>query len=120
VFTWAIQLSISSTYDNPLLVIFLIRIMGGGVQFGPLGTSANNWPIVPALGDYEDGEFGGMIIGRRNRSIRRKPAPVPICPSQIPHDLTGREPGPPGGKPASNSFSYGTASPLSKLDTIFK
>jgi hypothetical protein len=36
-----------------------------------------------ALGDYEDGEFGGMMIGRGNRSIHRKPAPVPLCPSQL-------------------------------------
>jgi hypothetical protein len=27
-------------------------------------------------------------IGRGNRSTRRKPAPVPLCPPQIPHDLT--------------------------------
>jgi hypothetical protein len=24
---------------------FLIRLVGGGVQLGPLGTSANDWPI---------------------------------------------------------------------------
>jgi hypothetical protein len=29
-----------------------------------------------------------MRIGRRNRSTRRKPAPVPLCPPQISHDLT--------------------------------
>jgi hypothetical protein len=29
-----------------------------------------------------------MKIGRGNRSTRRKSAPVPHCPSQIPHDLT--------------------------------
>jgi hypothetical protein len=62
---------------------------------GPLGTSATNWPIVPAPGDYDDGEFGGMMIVKGNRSTRRKPAPVPLCPPQIPHHLTGREPGPP-------------------------
>jgi hypothetical protein len=28
-----------------------------GVQQGPLGTSATEWPIVPAPGDYDDGEF---------------------------------------------------------------
>jgi hypothetical protein len=67
---------------------------GRGVQLGPLGTSATNWPIVPAPGDKDNGEFGGMMIGRGNRSTRRKPAPVPLCPSQIPHDQTGREPGP--------------------------
>jgi hypothetical protein len=30
-----------------------------------------------------------MRIGRRNRSTRRKPTPVPFYPPQIPHDLTG-------------------------------
>jgi hypothetical protein len=34
------------------------------------------------------GAVGGMKIGRRNRSTRRKPAPVPLCPPQIPHNLT--------------------------------
>jgi hypothetical protein len=38
-----------------------IGIVGGGVQLGPLGTAATNRPIVPAPGDYEDGEIGGMI-----------------------------------------------------------
>jgi hypothetical protein len=27
---------------------------------------ATDWPIVLALGDYDDGEFGGMKIGRGN------------------------------------------------------
>jgi hypothetical protein len=51
---------------------------------GPLGTAATYRPIVPAPGDYDDGEIGG-IIGRGNRSTRRKPAPVPLCPPQTPH-----------------------------------
>jgi hypothetical protein len=58
--------------------------VGGGVQLGPLGTAVSNRPIVPAPGDYDDGEIGGMI-GRGNRSTRRKPAPAPLCPPQIPH-----------------------------------
>jgi hypothetical protein len=33
-------------------------------------------------------EVGGIIIGRGNRNIRRKPAPVPLCSPQIPYDLT--------------------------------
>jgi hypothetical protein len=68
--------------------------VGGGVRLVSLGTSATNWPTVPAPGDYEDEEFGGMMIGRGNRSTRRKPAPMSFYPPQIPHDLTGREPGP--------------------------
>jgi hypothetical protein len=53
-------------------------------KLGPLCTSATEWPIVPTPGDYDDGEFGGMKIGRENRSTRRKPAPAPLCPPQIP------------------------------------
>jgi hypothetical protein len=39
---------------------------------------------MSAPGDYDNGEIGGMI-GSGNRSTRRKPAPVPLCPPQIPH-----------------------------------
>jgi hypothetical protein len=56
---------------------------------GSLGTTATNRPIVPAPGDYDDGEIGGMI-GRGNRSTWRKPAPVPVCPQQTPHDAWTR------------------------------
>jgi hypothetical protein len=68
---------------------------GGGVQLGPLGTAANNRPIVPAPGDYDDREIGGIMIGRENRNTRRKPDPMPLCPLQIPHALQRREPGAP-------------------------
>jgi hypothetical protein len=47
-----------------------------------------------------------MLIGKGNRSTRRKSAPVPLYPPQIPHDLTGREPGP---QRWEASLSYGTA-----------
>jgi hypothetical protein len=59
--------------------------VGGGAQLGPLVTAATNRPIVPAPGDYVDGEIGGMMIARGDRSIRRKPAQVPLCSPQIPH-----------------------------------
>jgi hypothetical protein len=64
----------------------------GGVQLGPLDTSATNWPVVLASGNYADGEFGGMVIGKQNRSTRRKPTTVLFRPPQIPHDLTRRQP----------------------------
>jgi hypothetical protein len=48
------------------------------------------WPIVPAPGvsdsDGDCGETGVIKIGRGNRSTRRRPAPAPLCPPQIPHD----------------------------------
>jgi hypothetical protein len=37
---------------------------------------------------YDDcGAIGGIRIDRGNQSTQRKPAPVPLCPPQIPHDL---------------------------------
>jgi hypothetical protein len=53
----------------------LIRLVAGGVQLGPLSTAATEWPIVPVLGDYEEGEYGGMKFGSLNRSTRKKNTP---------------------------------------------
>jgi hypothetical protein len=53
------------------------------------------------MDEDECGAVGGMIV-RRNRSTRRKPASVPLCPPQIPHDLIRRD-----GKPATN-YNYNT------------
>jgi hypothetical protein len=48
---------------------------------GPLGTAVTPSLFVPAPGDCEDGEVGGMNgFGMGNRSTRRKPAPTPFCP----------------------------------------
>jgi hypothetical protein len=84
--------------------------VGGGAQLGPLGTAATNTPIVPAPGDYDDGETGGMMIGRGNRSTRRKPVQVPLCPPQTPHACPDANVGRRGGKPATNHLSYGVPS----------
>jgi hypothetical protein len=54
------------------------------VQTGSTRHVGHFWPIVPAPGDCEDGEVGGMnSFGRGNRSSRRKPAPTTLCPPQI-------------------------------------
>jgi hypothetical protein len=39
----------------------LIGIVEGEVQLGPFGTVAATRPIVPAPGDHDNGEIGGMI-----------------------------------------------------------
>jgi hypothetical protein len=76
---------------------------------GPLGTAATNRSIVPAPGNYNDGEIVEMMTGKGNRSTRRKPAPVPLCPPQVPHACPDANPGLRGEKPATNCLSYGTA-----------
>jgi hypothetical protein len=80
-------------------------------RWSPIASTrhcGHQWLIVPAPGDYDDGEIGGMI-GMGNRSTRRKPAPVPLCPPQTPHAVRTRTPGRRGGKLATNSLSYGMA-----------
>jgi hypothetical protein len=50
-------------------------------------------PLLPASGDREDGELGGMnCFGRGNRSTRRKPVPTSLYPLLA---RPGSEPGPP-------------------------
>jgi hypothetical protein len=68
-----------------LIIIFIIV---SGVRLSPLGTAATTGLLYQPqmIDDGDCGEIGGMKIGRGNRSIRRKPAPAPLCPPQIPHD----------------------------------
>jgi hypothetical protein len=59
------------------------------LTMSPLGTSATVGLLYqPRMSDDDYGAVGGIRIGRGNRSTRRKPAPVPLCPPHIPHDLT--------------------------------
>jgi hypothetical protein len=82
-----------------------------GIQLGPLGTAATNMSIVPPPGDYDDGEIGGMMIGRwtkvpgenlpQCRFLRHKPHM--LCPDANPDRRDG--------EPATNRLNYGTTSP---------
>jgi hypothetical protein len=92
---------------------FFFVVSLGGVRLSPLGTSATVGLLYqPRMIDDDYAANGGMRLGRGNWSTRRKPAPVPLYPPQIPHDL-GSSPGRRGGKPATNRLSYGTAPPWS-------
>jgi hypothetical protein len=73
---------------------FLIGIVEGGVQLGPLCTPATNRRVVPASGDYDNGEIARMT-GRKTEVHGENLPPVPLCPPQTPYALPGREPGPP-------------------------
>jgi hypothetical protein len=68
--------------------IFFFNYWWGGTK--SLGTAATSGLLYKPQMIHEDdcGAIGGMKIGRGNRSTRRKPAPAPLCPPQIPHDQT--------------------------------
>jgi hypothetical protein len=58
------------------------------------GDSSLQGLCVSTPRDCEDGEVGGMNgFGRGNWSTRRKPAPTPLCPPQIPLARPRREHG---------------------------
>jgi hypothetical protein len=70
----------------PLLKYYDFFYLRGGA----LGTAGTTGLFFQPrmIGDGDCGEIGGMKIGSGNRSTRRKPAPAPLCPPQIPHDYT--------------------------------
>jgi hypothetical protein len=59
------------------------------VRLSPTGTAATTGMYQARMIDDGDCEaVGGIRIGRGNRSSRSKPAPAPLCQSEIPHDQT--------------------------------
>jgi hypothetical protein len=90
---WSVLLSkVTHSSAQPInkecMYYFFIIISGVGLS--PLGSAATSGLLYkPQMIDEGDcGAVGGMKIGRGNRSTRRKPAPAPLCPPQIPHDQT--------------------------------
>jgi hypothetical protein len=74
-------------------------IISSGI-LSPLGTAV---AFVPAAVDDDCGAVGGMRIGRGNR---RKHAPVPLCPPQIPRSEPASNPGRRGGNPQLLLMEY--------------
>jgi hypothetical protein len=87
------------------------KISWGGVRLSPLGTSATNWPTVPA----PNGTWWSMYSSRWNDNWQGKPKywekNYPSATfSTIDHTLPdlGSNLGRRGGKPATNRLSYGS------------
>jgi hypothetical protein len=104
---WAWSSNPGRRGGNPATLFFLIAIVRGGVQLGPLGTAATNRPTVPDPGDYDNGESGGMI-GKGNRSYSEKTCPSAALSTTKPACCPDANPGRRDGKPATNRLSYGT------------
>jgi hypothetical protein len=76
-------------FNGTLSTCFFIIL--SGVRLCLIGTAATIGLLYqPRMVDDGDCRaIGGMKIGRGNRSIWRRPAQMPLCPPQIPHDETG-------------------------------
>jgi hypothetical protein len=78
----------SEKYEHLSFKFFFIIV--SGVRLSPLGIAATTGLLYQPqmIDDGDCGEIGGMKIGRGNPNTRRKPAPAPLCPPQIPHNQT--------------------------------
>jgi hypothetical protein len=65
------------------LIFFFFKFHGVGWD-SPLGTAATVWHTVPAADEI----WWWLWSIRWNEKWQGKPAPVPLCPPQIPHVLT--------------------------------
>jgi hypothetical protein len=68
---------------------FYVEFLGGGARLSALGTRATIWPVVPD----SDGKLRYVWSSRWNDwqgklKCSEKPVSVPLCPPQIPHDVT--------------------------------
>jgi hypothetical protein len=95
-------------YSSENVIIFLIGIVRSGVQFGLLGTAASNRPIVPAPGDYDEGDNGRMI-GMGKPKYSEKTCPIAALSNTNPTCCPDANPGRRSRKLASNRLSYDTA-----------
>jgi hypothetical protein len=105
---------------SPFLPFFYSNNGGrGGVQLDPLGALVTNWPIVRGTGEYEVGEFSGMMIGGETEVLGENLPQYHLVHHKSHMTWSGANPGRRGGWPATNRLSYGTASILVYFDSIF-
>jgi hypothetical protein len=111
-FSWFSSVPTGKLWPSTSVTPRFSLIILSGVRLSPLGTSATNWPIVPAPDDR-----WWVWSSRWNDNLQGKPMySEKTCPSATLSSTNptwpdpGSNPGRRGGKPATNRLSYGTAS----------
>jgi hypothetical protein len=66
------QIRTHSKRESQTSFVNFVLVSWGREKLSPLGTSATNWPILPAPNDG-CGAVGGIRIGRGNRSTQNLP-----------------------------------------------
>jgi hypothetical protein len=112
-----LHVSTDLSHIQGFLCIFLIRIVGGGVQLCPLDMSATNWPILPAQGDYEDEEFRGVMMARETEVLGENLAQCHYVHHKSRMTWPDANPGLRCGKPTTNCLNYGKAIHTFTLNT---
>jgi hypothetical protein len=99
-------------YRNVVLVLFFFLVSWCVVRLSPLGTSATNWPIIPAPDDrwwwMWSSRWKGNWQGRPKYWEKTYLSDTLSTTNPTWPDL-GSNPGRSGGMPAINCLSYGTA-----------
>jgi hypothetical protein len=93
------------------MLFFLFRHGGGGAEsiLGPLSTSATECPVVPALGDCDDGQIGGKRLAGKPKYSEKTCYSATFFTINPTWPNPGSNPGRRGGKPATNRLRYGAA-----------
>jgi hypothetical protein len=93
---------------DPCKSSFFFRLVKGGVQLGPLGTAATDWPIVACPGWLLWWRIWWNEDWQGKPKYSEEPRPSTTLSTTNPTWLDpGSNPGRRGGKPATNRLSYG-------------